>query len=770
MNRTASMPMVALRGMTILPEMVVNFDISREKSIQAVQEAMAGDQKIFLLTQKEVTAEDPKMEDLYKVGTIATIKQVAKLPKQIVRVLVTGEERAVINELESEEPYMRANVTVVEDEVPYYTDEHTYEAMARTLKELFEEYAMRNQRISRDVVKQVKTTEDLKTLVNKVAANLPINYKELQEIHEADGFEDRYDMLSMKMANEAQIMDIKEEIQKKVKARLEQNQREYVLREEMKFIREELGEDTTLSVADEFMQKAQELDATEEVKEKLDKEIKRFKNAMQSPAESGVLRTYIENMLEMPWEKRVEDFTDIEYAKQILEDEHYGLEEVKERVLDYLAVRAMTQKGNTPILCLVGPPGTGKTSIGKSLAKALKKPYVRISLGGVHDEAEIRGHRKTYVGAMPGRIANAIKQAGVKNPLLLLDEIDKVSTDHKGDTFSALLEVLDGEQNSKFRDHYLEVPLDLSEVTFVMTANSLQTIPGPLRDRMEIIEISGYTENEKVHIATEHLIPKQVEKHGLQKNQISISKKVVWKLAKNYTKEAGVRQLEREIGAICRKATREIFEGNKKKVQVTERNLEKYAGKEKYSIHMANTEDEVGIVRGLAWTSVGGDTLEIEVNVMPGKGELVLTGQMGDVMKESAKTGISYIRSISEANDVSAKFFEEHDIHIHIPEGAVPKDGPSAGITMATAMFSAITEKKVRADIAMTGEITLRGRVLPIGGLKEKLLAAKNAGIKTVLIPKENKRNIEDFSEEITSDLEIIPVSHMDEVLKEAIR
>lgn len=770
MNRTASMPMVALRGMTILPEMVVNFDISREKSIQAVQEAMAGDQKIFLLTQKEVTAEDPKMEDLYKVGTIATIKQVAKLPKQIVRVLVTGEERAVINELELEEPYMRANVTVVEDEIPYYTDENTYEAMARNLKELFEEYAMRNQRISKDVVKQVKATEDLKALVNKVAANLPIKYKELQEIQEVNGFEDRYDMLSMKMASEAQIMDIKEDIQKKVKERLEQNQREYVLREEMKFIREELGEDTTLTVADEFMQKAQELDATEEIKEKLDKEIKRFKNTMHSPAESGVLRTYIETMLEMPWEKSVEDFTDIEYAKQILEDEHYGLEEVKERVLDYLAVRAMTKKGNTPILCLVGPPGTGKTSIGKSLAKALKKPYIRISLGGIHDEAEIRGHRKTYVGAMPGRIANGIKQAGVKNPLLLLDEIDKVSTDYKGDTFSALLEVLDGEQNSKFRDHYLEVPLDLSEVTFVMTANSLQTIPGPLRDRMEIIEISGYTENEKVHIATEHLIPKQIEKHGLQKNQISISKKVVWKLAKNYTKEAGVRQLEREIGGICRKATREIFEGNKKKVQVTERNLEKYAGKEKYSIHMANTEDEVGIVRGLAWTSVGGDTLEIEVNVMPGKGELVLTGQMGDVMKESAKTGISYIRSISEVHNVDAKFFEEHDIHIHIPEGAVPKDGPSAGITMATAMFSAITEKKVRADIAMTGEITLRGRVLPIGGLKEKLLAAKNAGIKTVLIPKENKRNIEDFSEEIISGLEIIPVSHMDEVLKEAIR
>ena len=770
MYRTVSMPMVALRGMTILPEMVVNFDISREKSIQAIQEAMAHDQKIFLLTQKEVTTEDPKMEDLYKVGTIATIKQVAKLPKQIVRVLVTGEERAVINALEFDDPYMCANVTVLEEEIPFYTDEHTYEAMARTLKELFEEYAMRNQRISKDIVKQIKSTEDLKALVDKVAANLPIHYKELQDIQEADGFEKRYDMLSMKMANEAQIMDIKEEIQKKVKARLEQNQREYVLREEMKFIREELGEDTTLTVADEFIQKTKELEATDEVKEKLQKEISRFKNAMQSPAEAGVLRTYIETMLEMPWEKRVEDFTDIEYAKQILEAEHYGLEEVKERVLDYLAVRAMTKKGNTPILCLVGPPGTGKTSIGKSLAKALKKPYIRISLGGIYDEAEIRGHRKTYVGAMPGRIANAIKQAGVKNPLLLLDEIDKVSTDHKGDTFSALLEVLDGEQNSKFRDHYLEVPLDLSEVTFVMTANSLQTIPGPLRDRMEIIEISGYTENEKVHIATEHLIPKQIEKHGLQKNQLSISKKVVWKLAKNYTKEAGVRQLEREIGAICRKATREIYEGNKKKVQVTDRNLEKYAGKEKYAIHMANTEDEVGIVRGLAWTSVGGDTLEIEVVVMPGKGELVLTGQMGDVMKESARTGISYIRSISSAYEVPVKFFEEHDIHIHIPEGAVPKDGPSAGITMATAMFSAITEKKVRADLAMTGEITLRGRVLPIGGLKEKLLAAKNAGIKTVLIPKENQRDIEDFSEEITNDLEILPVSHMDEVLKEAIR
>lgn len=764
-----SMPMVALRGMTVLPEMVVNFDISREKSIEAVQEAMAGEQKIFLLTQKDVTVEEPGKEDLYRVGTIAVVKQVAKLPKNIVRVLVVGEERAVLNEIESREPYLLANVTPMDDMVPYYADENTYEAMAQNLKEQMKEYAMRNQKLSRDVVKQIEAIDDIRLLVNRVAANLPLHFKELQEILEAIDFEKRYDLLSQKMANEVQVMDIKEEIQKKVKARLEQNQREYVLREEMRLIREELGEDTTLSVADEFVQKAEEIDASEEVKEKLKKEINRFKNVMHSPAESSVLRTYIETMLEMPWNKRVEDFTDIQYAKQILEEEHYGLEDVKERVLEYLAVRAMTQKGDTPILCLVGPPGTGKTSIGKSLAKALKKPYVRISLGGIHDEAEIRGHRKTYVGAMPGRIANGIKQAGVKNPLILLDEIDKVSTDHKGDTFSALLEVLDGEQNAKFRDHYLEVPLDLSEVTFIMTANSLQTIPGPLRDRMEMIEISGYTGNEKVHIAIEHLIPKQISKHGLQKEQISISPKVVWKLAQNYTKEAGVRQLEREIGGICRKAAREIYEGNKKCVRVTERNLEKYAGKEKYTVHMANTEDEVGIVRGLAWTSVGGDTLQIEVNVMPGKGEIMLTGQLGDVMKESAKTGISYIRSISPKYQVDAKFFEEHDFHIHIPEGAVPKDGPSAGITMATAMFSAITEKKVRADIAMTGEITLRGRVLPIGGLKEKLLAAKSAGIKTVLIPKQNQRDIEELSEEITKDLEIIPVSHMDEVLARAI-
>lgn len=770
MNRTASVPMVALRGMTILPEMVVHFDISRERSIEAVQEAMAKDQKIFLLAQRNLEVENPEEKDLYRVGTIATIKQIMKLPKQILRVLVAGEERAVLNHVEFSEPYMMANITIPEEDEPVIEGEINREAMTRGLREMYMNYAMKNPKVTKDMANQIKEITDLKKLVNQISANLPLGYQELQEILEETDFMKRYELLSFKLVNEVQIMNIREEIQAKVKERVDEHQREYILREQLKLIREELGDDTTISDADEFAQKTEALEAPNEVKEKLKKEIGRFKNSMQSPAESGVLRTYIETMLEMPWNKRAEDFTDIAYARELLEAEHYGLEEVKERVLEYLAVRALTKKGDSPILCLVGPPGTGKTSIAKSLARALKKPYVRISLGGVRDEAEIRGHRKTYVGAMPGRIANGIKSAGVKNPLLLLDEIDKVSTDYKGDTFSALLEVLDSEQNNKFRDHYLEVPLDLSEVTFVTTANSLQTIPRPLLDRMEIIEVNSYTENEKLHIAMRHLIPKQLERHGLTKEQLSISKGVIWKMARNYTKEAGVRQMEREIGNICRKAAREIYEQNKKHVQVTERNIEKYLGREKYSYQMANTEDEVGIVRGLAWTSVGGDTLQIEVNVMPGKGEILLTGQLGDVMKESAQTGISYIRSVSKRYKVPDNFFEEHDIHIHIPEGAVPKDGPSAGITMATAMISAVTGRKVRADMAMTGEITLRGRVLPIGGLKEKLLAAKNAGMKTVLVPKANTKDVDEISTEITKGLEIIPVSHMDEVLKIALK
>ena len=662
---------------------------------------------------------------------------------------------------------MNAQVEVIEE--PQAEEEVVDNPRAKNIQELFLEYAMKNGKIPKDVITQVADEKTFLGLVNQIAANVPLDYLNLQDILEETDLNRRYEVLAFKIANEMEVMHLKEEIQGKVKERIDRHQKEFILREQLKVIREELGEDNMLSDAEEFETATKKLKASKEIKEKLMKEIHRFKSAMNSSAENGVIRTYIETMLEMPWDKMGKDNTDIAYAKQVLEDEHYGLEAVKERILEFLAVRSLTKKGESPILCLVGPPGTGKTSIARSLSEALKKPYTRISLGGVRDEAEIRGHRKTYVGAMPGRIANALKMSGVKNPLILLDEIDKVSNDYKGDTFSALLEVLDSEQNVKFRDHYLEVPIDLSEVLFVTTANSLQTIPRPLLDRMEVIEISSYTENEKMHIATQHLLPKQLQKHGLTPEQLKISKGAIWKIARNYTKEAGVRQLERKIGDICRKSAREILETGKSSIRVTERNLEKYLGKEKYSYQMINETDEIGIVRGLAWTSVGGDTLQTEVNIMPGEGEILLTGQLGDVMKESARTGISYIRSVGEKYKIPEDFFKKHDIHIHIPEGAVPKDGPSAGITMATAMISAITNTKVRADVAMTGEITLRGRVLPIGGLKEKLLAAKSAGVKTVLVPEKNMRDVEEISSEITRGLEIIPVSYMDEVLKTAL-
>lgn len=748
--------------------MVVHFDVSREKSIAAIQEAMAGDQKIFLVAQRSIETDDPTQEDVYEVGTVGTIKQIMKLPKHIVRVLVSGETRGILKQLQQDTPYLQAEVEVIDESDLVIQDDLNGEAMARSLKDTFLDYAARNGKMSKEAVAEILEIKSLKKLVDEIAANTPFYYVDQQEILGKVDFWERYETLAFKLVNEVQIMDIKDELQQKVKERVDKHQKEYILREQLKLIREELGDDSTLSDAEEFEKAAKNLKAPKEVNEKLKKEISRFKSSLNSPAESGVIRTYIETLLEMPWDKAGKDNQDIKYAEEVLEADHYGLEQVKERILEFLAVRSLTKKGESPILCLVGPPGTGKTSIARSLAKALKKPYVRISLGGVRDEAEIRGHRKTYVGAMPGRIANGIRQAGVKNPLMLLDEIDKVSTDYKGDTFSALLEVLDSEQNYKFRDHYLEVPLDLSEVLFIATANSLQTIPRPLLDRMEVIEVTSYTENEKLHIATEHLIPKQLEKNGLKKEQLKISKNAVWKIASNYTKEAGVRQLEREIGNICRKAAKEILTTGKKSVTITEKNLFKYLGKEKFTYQMANAADEIGIVRGLAWTSVGGDTLQIEVNVMPGKGEIMLTGQLGDVMKESARTGISYIRSVSRDYQIADDFFEKHDIHVHIPEGAVPKDGPSAGITMATAMLSAITEQKVRADIAMTGEVTLRGRVLPIGGLKEKLLAAKNAGIKTVLVPKKNLADVEELSQEITKGLEILPVEHMEEVLKAA--
>lgn len=763
-----NIPMVALRGMTIMPEMVVHFDVSRAYSIQAIQQVMQGEeQQVFLVAQRELNIEEPDLKDVFEIGTIATIKQVIKLSKNMLRVLVTGEERATLISLEKEEGYLNAQVEVIEE--PQAEEEVVDNPRAKNIQELFLEYAMKNGKIPKDVITQVADEKTFLGLVNQIAANVPLDYLNLQDILEETDLNRRYEVLAFKIANEMEVMHLKEEIQGKVKERIDRHQKEFILREQLKVIREELGEDNMLSDAEEFETATKKLKASKEIKEKLMKEIHRFKSAMNSSAENGVIRTYIETMLEMPWDKTGKDNTDIAYAKQVLEDEHYGLEAVKERILEFLAVRSLTKKGESPILCLVGPPGTGKTSIARSLSEALKKPYTRISLGGVRDEAEIRGHRKTYVGAMPGRIANALKMSGVKNPLILLDEIDKVSNDYKGDTFSALLEVLDSEQNVKFRDHYLEVPIDLSEVLFVTTANSLQTIPRPLLDRMEVIEISSYTENEKMHIATQHLLPKQLQKHGLTPEQLKISKGAIWKIARNYTKEAGVRQLERKIGDICRKSAREILETGKSSIRVTERNLEKYLGKEKYSYQMINETDEIGIVRGLAWTSVGGDTLQTEVNIMPGEGEILLTGQLGDVMKESARTGISYIRSVGEKYKIPEDFFKKHDIHIHIPEGAVPKDGPSAGITMATAMISAITNTKVRADVAMTGEITLRGRVLPIGGLKEKLLAAKSAGVKTVLVPEKNMRDVEEISSEITRGLEIIPVSYMDEVLKTAL-
>ena len=715
-NEMMSLPMVALRGMTVLPEQVIHFDVSRNKSLQAIEQAMREEQKIFIAAQKNAETDDPGIHDVYRTGCVASIRQVVKLPNNLRRVLILGEQRAELEYLEQDTPFLRADIQILPDSddpdsMGILDGSLGSTAMVSGLKEIFKEYRTKNKKISREFSAQVEDTQSLKKLVDIIAAALPMPYTEAQKLLEQTELLKRFETVSSRMMEEIQIIGIKEDIQKKLKERVDKNQREYILREEMKLIREELKEDNVQSDAEEFQKEAEKLPAPQEVKEKLNKEIRRFKGAAGSAAEAGVIRTYIETMLELPWDKSCKERQDLKHARKVLERDHYGLEKVKERILEYLAVRILTQKGETPILCLFGPPGTGKTSIAKSLANALNRPYVRISLGGVRDEAEIRGHRKTYVGAMPGRIASGMRQAGVNNPLMLLDEIDKVSNDYKGDTFSALLEVLDSEQNSKFRDHYLEIPLDLSKVLFITTANTLQTIPRPLLDRMEVIEISSYTENEKLHIAQEHLIPKQLKRHGLSEDLVSISKKAIWKMAGNYTKEAGVRQLERKIGDICRKSAREVLEKKKKCIRVTESNLEHYLGKELYQYQAVNDKDEVGIVRGLAWTSVGGDTLQIEVNVMPGEGEIQLTGQLGDVMKESARAGISYIRSAGKKYKINDNFFKEHDIHIHIPEGAVPKDGPSAGITMATAILSAVTGKKVRANAAMTGEITLRGKI-----------------------------------------------------------
>ena len=763
------MPAVALRGMVILPGMVAHFDVSRAKSIKAVEEAMMDEQKIFLVAQKDVEQENPDIEDLFKIGIIAEVKQVIKLQNNIVRILVEGKERAELSAFLENPDYLLAEIIRFDEEVDDGLPEEAKEAMLRSIQETFGKYVVVNPKMGKELQRQLSEITDLEKLMNQLANSLPVHFEEKQKILDAVSLTERYEVLMALLLKEIEITAIKNDFQAKVKAQVDKNQKEYLLREQMKVIREELGEDNTESDADHFTEALGKIKADKEVKEKIKKEIDRFKNISSSSSESAVARGYIETLLELPWNKTSRDNKDLKNAEQILNADHYGLEKVKERMLEFLAVRNLTSKGESPIICLVGPPGTGKTSIARSVAKALDKKYVRISLGGVRDEAEIRGHRRTYVGAMPGRIVNGLRSAGVKNPLMLLDEIDKMSSDYKGDTASALLEVLDAEQNKKFRDHYVEIPIDLSEVLFIATANSVQDIPRPLLDRMELIEVTSYTENEKLHIAKEHLLAKQMERNGIRPEQLAITDKAMAKIISGYTREAGVRNLERKLGEICRKAARPLYEGEKEKIKVTEQNLEKFLGKEKYSFDKKNDTDEVGIVRGLAWTSVGGDTLQIEVNVMPGKGEIILTGQLGDVMKESAQAGISYIRSISSKYKVAEDFFEKHDIHIHIPEGAVPKDGPSAGITMATAMLSAITDKKVRADLAMTGEITLRGRVLPIGGLKEKLLAAKNAGIRTVLVPKENKKDVDELSSEITKGLEIIPVSQMEEVLKIAL-
>ena len=759
-----NMPAVALRGLTILPGMIAHFDISRERSLRAVEEAMEQDQKIYLVTQRNVDSEDPTQEDLYQMGIVADIKQVVRLQNDVVRILVDGISRAALLGFTDNEKYLEAEICYCDsnaDSLP----EDLREAMLLGVREAFHRYAAVVGKISKELIRQIDQYEDLEKLIDYVTNNLPVSYELKQQVLEAEDINDRYQVIVSLLLSQVEVISIKNELQKKVKVRVDKHQKEYVLREQLGVIREELGENAD-SEADEYEKKLSELDVPDYVKEKTKKEIKRFRNMSSSSSESTVERGYIETVLELPWNKMSVDNKDLDHAAQVLDDDHYGLKDVKERILEFLAVRNLTSKGESPIICLVGPPGTGKTSIARSIASALEKKYVRISLGGVRDEAEIRGHRKTYIGAMPGRIVNGLRQAGVSNPLMLLDEIDKVSSDYKGDTSAALLEVLDSEQNCKFRDHYIEMPVDLSEVLFIATANEVSGIPKPLLDRMELIEVSSYTENEKFHIAKEHLIEKQKSKNGIKKEQLTITDSALKDIIRLYTREAGVRSLERTIGKLCRKAAREIFKDSEAALKVTKTNLKTYLGNPKYSPEKKNDHAEVGIVRGLAWTSVGGVTLEVEVNVLPGKGELVLTGKLGDVMKESAQAALSYVRSISEGYGIDAEFYTKHDIHIHIPEGAVPKDGPSAGITMATAMLSAITDRAVKADVAMTGEITLRGRVLPIGGLKEKLLAAKVIGIKTVCIPKDNEKDLEEISKEITDGMEIVPVERFSQVEK----
>lgn len=766
MIREKNMVAIALRGMTVLPAMTIHLDISRKKSLEAANQAMASNQLVYLIAQKESNIANPALSQLHTMGTIAKIKQIMRMPNGDMRILVEGIQRAELLALDEDGRCLVASIREIEDEP---LEELEEKALKQLLKERIENYKKENAAASKELSK-IDAYDRLSTVMDVIIAHLHLNQDGRQQYLQIETVMDRFHFVMGIIEEETQIQQIKREFQTEVKNRIDKHQKEFLLREQLKVINEELGEGANPSYEAEAMEeRLYDLRADKVVKERIQREIKRFKNLPGASQEASLIQNYIETLLDMPWNKKKKEHLDLKKAEKVLEEDHYGLEKVKERIIEYLAVRKLNGKGESPILCLVGPPGTGKTSIARSVARALNREYVRISLGGVRDEAEIRGHRKTYLGAMPGRIANGLKQAKVKNPLMLLDEIDKLGNDYKGDPSAALLEVLDGEQNKKFRDHFIELPIDLSEVMFIATANSLQTIPKPLLDRMEVIEISSYTENEKFHIAFEYLVKKQMEKHGLNENQLLIEDNAIRKVIRNYTREAGVRGLERKISELCRKVAKEILLDSKKEVSITVENLEQYLGKEKITFDSANEKDEIGIVRGLAWTSVGGDTLQIEVNVMPGKGAMQLTGQLGDVMKESAKAALSYVRSIATSYNVAEDYFEKHDIHIHIPEGAVPKDGPSAGITMATAMLSAVTNKKVLAKVAMTGEITLRGRVLPIGGLKEKILAAKLANIKTVLVPEKNRPDVEELSKEIVDGIRIVYVSHMDEVLKEAL-
>ena len=760
------LPAIALRGLVVFPNNLLHFEVGRDKSIAAVEWAVRNKSEVFLIAQKDMKAEDPKAEEMYQYGVVAEIKQVMRVSDDLVRILVEGKFRAKRTELDTEGSFLLASVRPAPVRPIKAEEETEAEALLRNVKTSFDAVLSMNPRISKDVVFAVTSNNDPAFLCEYIPANLLFRFEDKQAVMEESTLIGRLRLLVERLHRERRMLEIDKEIAQKVDEAMDKNQRDYYLHEQMHMISQELGEDDdTTAEAEEYRRRIQELHLDEEREKKLLKEVDRLAKMQSSNQEGTVIRTYLDTCLDLPWNSFTEDDLDIAKAQRILDRDHYGLKKVKDRILEVLAVRKLAPDVKGQIICLVGPPGVGKTSIARSIAESLNRKYVRISLGGVRDEAEIRGHRRTYVGAMPGRIVNGLRSAGVKNPLMLLDEIDKMSSDYKGDTASALLEVLDAEQNKKFRDHYVEIPIDLSEVLFIATANSVQDIPRPLLDRMELIEVTSYTENEKLHIAKEHLLAKQMERNGIRPEQLSITDKAMAKIISGYTREAGVRNLERKLGEICRKAARPLYEGEKEKIKVTEQNLEKFLGKEKYSFDKKNDTDEVGIVRGLAWTSVGGDTLEIEVNIMPGKGEFQLTGQLGDVMKESAQAGISYIRSVSEEYHIPKKFFQENDIHIHIPEGAVPKDGPSAGITMATAMLSAITKTPVRADVAMTGEITLRGRVLPIGGLKEKTLAAKNAGIKTICVPKKNEKDIDEISPEIKKGLEIVFVEQMKDVL-----